>query len=573
MPREFLEYLKPYRNVFGLLIVLTLATGVLGPSRPLLIQHALDDYAALGDYYRLIRFIVGMLTLLVIQIIVEYYLAYLSDWLGQHVVSDLRIKLYNHTIRLPTAFYHKTPVGQLVTRNVSDMEALANVFSEGLATLLADLLKLGAMVLFMLYIDWQLAICTLAVLPCLYGTLFLLKKKLRSVYKQLRDALAQLNSFVQVRLTNMNIIQIFNREQRDLLQFDALNTTYKDVHNRSIGYYGLYFPMLEMIRAISICCMFGYGTYSLLGGHLTLGKITAFLMYITMFFRPLYYLIERFSTLQMGLASMDRIRSLLSDQQPLANQGVYVPKTLLGDIQFERIWFAYQDAHYVLQDISLHIPAKQSVAIVGGTGAGKSTLVSLLTRFYHPQQGRICLDGVDIKEYELHALRKHIGLVLQDVFLLSTSIHNNITLYNEDISRAQVIEAARLLGIHDFIQHLPDTYDYEVQERGMVLSTGQRQLLAFARVLVYNPCILILDEATASMDTATEALIQRATTQVLRSRTAIIIAHRLATIRHADQIVVLDHGKVCEIGTHASLLAKKGTYAALYKAQYAGTDA
>ncbi|MEM7055579.1 MAG: ABC transporter ATP-binding protein [Bacteroidota bacterium] len=565
---KLFKFIKPYQGIFYLLIILTFATGVLAPSRPYMVQRTLDRYVAVGDYQGLASMTTWMLVLLVIQMMVQYYFTYLSDWLGQHVVRDLRIHLYAYTTQLRTSFYNKTPVGRLVTRNISDTEALSDVFSQGLAALLGDLLQLLAIAAFMVYIDWQLALLSLATLPLLFASTYLFKEKLKDAYKKVRDAVSKLNSFVQSRVTGMNIIHIFNREEQEFSNFSTLNETHRKAHNKSVLYYSCYFPSLEIMGAIGTSLLVWYGARGVVQGQVTLGKLTAFLMYLKMFFRPLYQLADRFNTLQMGIVSTDRIIKLLENNEQVENRGTYRPERLQGAVAFENICFAYEKGDYVLKDISFHIQAKQSLAIVGATGAGKSTIINLLERFYDAQQGVISIDGVSILDYDIQALRQNIGLVLQDVFLFSASIYDNITLGNKAIPQGRVIEAAQLVGIHDFIQQLPGGYAYNVRERGMTLSMGQRQLLAFVRVLVYNPCILILDEATASMDTETEALVQKATAQLLRDRTAILIAHRLATIQHADKILVLDNGKIKEEGTHERLLAQNGYYAELYNVQY-----
>lgn len=565
--KYLLPFIKPYQRICYVLIILTVATGILGPIRPYLLQRAIDHYVVQKDYSGLISMTVGIIVLMLIQMIAQYYCTYLSNWLGQHVVQDLRVQLYTHTTQLKTRFYSQTPVGKLVTRHISDTEALADVFNEGLVTVVGNLLQLLAIVVFMIYLAWKLALLSLIFLPLLVFCMSWLQKKLRRAYQKIRDTVTRLNSFVQSRLTGMSTVQIFNRQQQESNQFNILNKQHRDLHNKSILYYSFYFPSLEMIRAIGISILIGYGAREVMQGQVTWGTWTAFLMYLRMLFHPIYDLVERLNTLQMGIVSTDSIIKLLENKERVENSGSHQPDVLQGAITFDKIWFAYEDEDYVLEDISFDIQARQSLAIVGATGAGKSTIINLLTRFYDPQKGTICLDGRDITEYNIQALRKHIGLVLQDVFLFSANIYDNITLGDKTIPQERVIEAAKLVGIHTFIQRLPGSYHYQVQERGIALSVGQRQLLAFARILVCNPCILMLDEATASMDTETEKLIQHATNQLLKNRTAVIIAHRLSTIQHADKIIVLDHGKIQEEGTHTSLLAKNGYYAALYNIQ------
>ncbi len=561
--RRLFAFIKPYRLVFYVLICLTIVLGILEPSRPYMVQLALDQYVALRDYQGLVKILCWMVGLLIAQTATQYALSYLSDWFGQHIVRDIRIKIYTHVLHLNTAFHTKNSIGRLITRNITDTDRLSDAFSHDLAAVLADLLQIIGIAAFMLYIDWKLALCSLTIVPLMLLATYLFKEKIKYVYRAIADAAMRLNTFVQSRLTGMRIIQIFNQEAAELKKFQDLTHVYRQAHDQSNKYYSLYFPTLELIRSVGIGALIYYGARDVVGGKITLGSLTAFLMYIKMLFKPISHLAEHFNTLQMGLVSADRIMELLDTQAVVPNHATYQPQQVQGHVSFEGVWFAYERTDYILKNISFELPAKRSLAIVGATGAGKSTIINLLERFYEPLQGSIRIDGVNIADYEVHNLRRHMGVFLQDAFLFSATIHENITLGNDTIAREQVIEAAQLIGLHDFVQQLPDGYDHPIQERGMTLSMGQKQLLAFARVLVYNPSIIILDEATASLDTATEQLVQQATLKLLANRTAIIIAHRLTTIQHADQIMVLDHGEVQEVGTHESLLAKGGYYAGL----------
>ena len=541
------SFIKPYQFVFYILIFLTFVIGILEPSRPYMIQIAIDRYVALKDYAGLMKMLFWMLGLLLVQTLAQYLLSYLSDWLGQHVVRDLRIKIYAHIIRLNATFYNKTPLGRLVTRNISDTEKLSEVFSQDLAAVLADFLQLVGMASFMFYIDWKLALLSLTTVPLLLAVTYIFKEKTKRAYREVNDVVVK---------------------AAELDKFKTLNEDYRKANDKSNRYYSLYFPSLEIMRSIGISLLIWHGAKGVIQEITTLGSLTAFLMYIKMFFRPVSHLAEHFNTLQMGLVSSGRIMELLDNNEFVDNSGRYAPEQVQGSVAFEEVWFAYEGQDYTLKGISFDLSARKSLAIVGATGAGKSTIINLLERFYEPQKGVIKIDGINMLDYEVHSLRRHIGLVLQDVFLFSTTIYENITLGDDTISKDRVIEAAKMVGIHDFILQLPGGYDYQVGERGMTLSMGQRQLLAFARVLVYNPSILILDEATASLDIETEKLIQQATIKLLASRTAIIIAHRLTTVQHADHILVLDHGVIKEQGTHQALLKKNGYYATLYKRPY-----
>jgi len=564
--RKLTVFVKPYRRTFYFLTCLTFLLGVLAPLQPYLVQITIDHYILFNDYKGLVRMTALLMLLLVVQSITQYYQTYLSDWLGQHVIRDIRIQLYAHILRLRTSFFNKTPIGRLVTRNISDTETLANVFSEGMAALIGDLLQMLLMIVFMFYINWRLALLSLATAPLIVILTYSFKEKIKCALGAVRDAVAQLSAFTQERIVGMSMVQIFGGEQRELARFKTLNEIHQNASIKAVQYYAFYFPLLSIINSVSISLLIWYGAKDAIQGIVTLGQLVAFLMYVNLFFRPLHLIADRFNTLQMGVVSTDRIMELLENGEQVNNTGTYTPKHFQGAIAFQHVWFAYKDKDYILKDISFQIDAQKSLAIVGATGVGKSTIIHLLERLYDVQKGVISIDGVNIKDYSLQTLRAHVGLVLQDVFLFSGSIYENITLGNRAIARERVLEATQLVGMHDFILQLPGGYDYNVMERGLALSMGQRQLLAFARVLVYDPSILILDEATASLDTESERLIKKATAMLMQNRTCLIIAHRLATIQHADKILVLKDGAIQETGTHRALLARGGYYAALYQA-------
>ncbi|MEL6539281.1 MAG: ABC transporter ATP-binding protein [Bacteroidota bacterium] len=564
--RKLLMFVKPYRSIFYLLILLTVLAGVLGPLQPYLIQVTIDRYMSKGDYTGLVHMTLLLVGLLIAQVIVQYFSTYLADWLGQHIVSDVRVKIYAHVARLKADFLNHTSVGKLVARTITDTSNLLEVFSQGMAALLGDLLQVTAMVGLMLYTNWRLTLVSLATFPLLGVLTYIFKEKNKQVYNKIVKAATALSVFVQSHIVGMTVIQAFGQERQEAEKFEGLNAAHRDANIKSVLYYALYFPSIAVINSASISLLIWYGAKGVIQCTSTFGELVAFLMYIQLLFRPLHLIADRFNTLQLGIVSTEKIFQLLENGEQALDEGTYHLARLQGTIDFKNVWFAYEEGHYILEDVSFHVAAKQSLAIVGATGAGKSTMLHLLERSYDPEQGDICIDGVPIKNYTLQALRQNIGLVLQDVFLFSDSIYNNITLGDSTIPRRRVEEAARLIGLHDLVVRLPGGYDYNVMERGMTLSMGQRQLLAFARVLVYNPCILMLDEATASMDTETEELVQRATTTLMQDRTCIIIAHRLSTVQHADHILVLDRGRVREEGTHQALLAQGGIYAGLYQA-------
>ncbi|MFK7953580.1 MAG: ABC transporter ATP-binding protein, partial [Ekhidna sp.] len=465
-------------------------------------------------------------------------------------------------------FFDKTPIGRLVTRNVSDIETLAEVFSTGIAGIIADVLQLLVILGWMLWLDWQLTLVSLSLLPILLFATYIFKEKIKVAFNDVRAAVSNLNSFVQEHITGMNIVQIFNSEKRELEKFKEINKEHRKANINSVLYYAIYFPVAEVIQAAGIGLIVWYGGGQLVQGNMEFGMMIAFILYLQMFFRPIRMIADRFNTLQMGIVSSNRILDLLDSTEHIPDNGNHVSDTVEGNVQFDKVWFAYNDDDWVLRDISFEVKKGEMIALVGATGAGKTSVINLLSRFYEINKGSILVDRIDARKYDLANLRKHIAVVLQDVFLFSDSIYNNITLRNDSIRREKVMEAAKMVGALDFIEKLPGGLDYNVMERGATLSVGQRQLISFVRAMVYDPKIIVLDEATSSVDTETEELIQNAIQKLMQGRTSIVIAHRLSTIQNAKKILVLDKGEIVEEGNHDSLLQKDGFYAQLHKMQY-----
>ncbi len=568
---RLMKFVRPYKGRFILVILLTVVLGVLAPTRPILIQYTLDHDVAFGNYEAMVRMMIVLMVLLVINSIAQYFHTYISGWLGQQVIRDIRMKLYEHIISLRLKFFDKTPIGRLVTRTISDVETLADVFSEGLAAMAGDLLQIIFILGFMFYQDWRLALLSLSTLPLLLISTYVFKEKIKVAFNEVRNAVANLNTFVQEHITGMNIVQIFGSEKREFEKFREINEEHKQSNLRSVLYYSIYYPVAEIIAAAGIGLLVWYGAKGIIHYEetgVTIGKLIAFIMYIQMFFRPIRMIADRYNTLQMGIVSSARIMNLLDEEEHVQQNGNHKPEHLHGDVKFENVWFAYNEPDYVLKNISLHIQPGETVALVGATGAGKSSIINLLNRFYEINKGSIKIDGVDLKQYELGTLRKNIGVVLQDVFLFSDTIFNNITLGNAEVTEEMVWHAADLVGARKFIERLPGKLSYNVMERGATLSVGQRQLISFIRAMVFNPKILVLDEATSSVDSETEEMIQSAIVKMMSGRTSIVIAHRLSTIQKADKIIVLDHGEIKEVGRHDQLLLQDGYYAQLHKMQY-----
>jgi ATP-binding cassette subfamily B multidrug efflux pump len=568
--KRVFQYVKPYRGIFVWSVVLTILLALIAPVRPFLIKYTLDNYILTSAYGGLVNMTVLMVLLLVLQSIIQYSHTLLTNTLGQSAIRDLRINVFNQITRLRLKYFDKTPIGQLITRTVSDLETISDIFSEGLIVIIGDILQVIAIIVFMVYSDWELTIIVLLPMPLLIMATSIFQKAIKSAFQQIRTEVSNLNTFLQEHITGISIIQYFAREKQEYNKFEKINSRYRDANIRSNWYYSIFFPVVEIISAMSMGLLVWYGAKSILAKPLnvTPGTIAEFLMFISMLFRPIRELADKFNTLQMGMVGAERVFKVLDTDEVTLNEGSYAPEKMNGSIKFEKVWFAYNDDNYVLKDISFEVQAGQTVALVGATGAGKSSTINILNRFYEIQKGKITVDGTDIHSYELNYLRKNIATVLQDVFLFSDTIFNNITLNNPSISMEEVVNAAKKVGAHDFIERLPSGYQYNVMERGATLSAGQAQLISFIRALVYNPSILVLDEATSSVDTETEMLIQHAIENLMTGRTSIVIAHRLSTIQKADQIIVLDKGEIKEKGTHQELLKIDGYYKKLYDLQF-----
>jgi len=568
---RIMQFVRPYKGRFYFVIVLTFLLGILTPIRPLLIQYTLDSDVQFGNYWGMVNIMLIILGLLVVQSAVQYAHTYISGRIAQFVIRDIRIQLYQHLISLRLRFFDKTPIGRLVTRTISDVETLADVFSEGLAAMASDLLQIIFILAFMFYIDWRLTLVSLSTIPFMLLATYVFKEKIKVAFNDVRNAVSNLNSFVQEHITGMNIVQIFGSEKKEFDKFKEINKEHRDAHLRSVLYYSVYFPAAEIIAAMGTGLLVWYGAKGVINVEatgITVGKLVSFIMFIQLFFRPIRMIADRYNTLQMGIVGSSRIINLLDDRTDVMPNGTKSPTEIKGEVKFNHVWFAYNEPEYVLKDINLEIKPGETIALVGATGAGKSSIINLLNRFYEINRGSIEVDGIDIKEFDIKSLRQNIGVVLQDVFLFSDTIRNNITLGNADVTDEMILHAADLVGARRFIERLPGGLGYNVMERGATLSVGQRQLLSFIRAMVYDPKILVLDEATSSVDTETEEMIQNAIAKMMTNRTSIAIAHRLSTIQKADKIIVLDKGEIKESGTHEELISHNGFYAQLHKMQY-----
>ena len=565
---RILSYARPHRTYFFWSIFLTIALALVSPLRPYLVEYTVDHDILQGNYTGLVQMTALMFIILGLQSVIQYSHTYLTNILGQSVIKDMRTETFDHILSLKLQFFDKTPLGQLITRTISDLETIADVFSEGLIEIVGSMLQILALLVFMFITDWALTLMVLAPVPLLIiGTIYF-QKAIKKAFQSVRLEVAQLNTFLQEHITGVRIIQAFSREDQEMGKFETINRRYRDSNISSNLYYSIFFPFVEIIMALSTGLLVWYGSKRIIHSEIAPGVVVSFIMYISLLFRPIRELADKFNTLQMGMVSAERIFALLDTNEKTPDNGSLAPEILKGTIEFDKVWFAYNDDQYVLKNITFSVKEGETVALVGATGAGKSSTINILNRFYEINSGSIKLDGIDIKEYDLNYLRSKITTVMQDVFLFSDTILNNINLRNTDISEERILAAARDVGAEDFINRLPAGINYNVMERGSTLSAGQAQLLSFIRALVYDPKILVLDEATSSVDTETEGMIQQAILKLMKGRTSIVIAHRLSTIQHADKIIVLEHGEIMEIGTHQELLKSDGQYKRLYDLQF-----
>ncbi|MCF6348632.1 MAG: ABC transporter ATP-binding protein/permease [Flavobacteriaceae bacterium] len=567
--KRLLMYVKSYRSQFIVSIMSVLFLAGLAAVYPMLLKIVVDDYIINKNAEQLLIFSLIMLGVKILQVVFQFLYIYFTNWLGQHIIKDIRTELFGRMLRFKMQYFNTSPVGKLVTRVVSDTETIASIFGQGLFVIISDLLQMLVIIIVMIWMDWGLALIVIAVLPIIIYATKIFQIKIKSTFQDVRNQVANLNSFVQERVTGMKIVQLFTREKIEYDKFVEINDKHKKAHIRTVWYYSIFFPIVEVLSSLTLAVVVWYGGLKAIsGGQEMLGTITSFIMMTMGLFRPLRQIADKFNTLQMGMVAAERVFNVLDEDAEEMNIGTLIAENLRGDISFKDVTFSYIKDEPVLKGISFEVKQGETVAVVGATGAGKSTIINLLNRFYNINSGEIAIDGINIDQFTLHSLRGQIGVVLQDVFLFSDSIFNNITLNNNTIPLEEVKVAAKKIGIHDFIMSLPNDYHYNVKERGSMLSSGQRQLIAFLRAYVSKPAILVLDEATSSIDSQSEKLIQKATDTITKNRTSIIIAHRLATIKKADKIIVMEKGNIVEQGTHKELLQQKGYYNRLYEIQF-----
>ncbi|MDV7185845.1 ABC transporter ATP-binding protein [Lutibacter sp. TH_r2] len=568
--KRLMGFAKGYKLQFLIGTLSAILLSLAAASRPIILERIVDVYYENKDKEGLLNFSLLMLGVLMFEVLLQFVFIYKVNWLGQHIIKDIRVKLQKHMLQFKMAYFDKSSVGKLVTRLVSDTETIAQFFGQGLFMIISDILKMFLVALVMLWMNWRLALIAFIILPILIYATKLFQIAIKSAFQEVRTQVANLNGFVQERVTGMNIVQLFNREKMEYKNFMEINEKHKKAHIRTVWYYSIFFPIAEILSSIAVGLLAWYGGLEIIGsGTTSASQIIAFIMMSQMLFRPLRQIADKFNTLQMGMVAGDRVFEVLDTQSQITKTGTVEATSFKGNIEFKNVRFSYIKGEEVLKGISFKVNAGETVAIVGATGAGKSTIINLVNRFYEINGGEICVDNHNIDQYTLQSLRNQIAVVLQDVFLFSDSIFNNIVLSNKNISLDEVKNAAKEIGIHDFIMGLPENYYYNVKERGVMLSAGQRQLIAFLRAYVSNPSILILDEATSSIDSYSEKLIQQATDKITKHQTSIIIAHRLTTVKKADRIIVMDKGEIVEQGSHLELLNKDGYYKTLYDMQFA----
>ena len=570
---RLMDYSNPYRLTYYFVLFSAILLSVFSTLSPYLLKVVVDDYITPKDYEGLQFFSILMLLTLFLEVFFQFIFIYYANWLGQMIVKDLRVELFQKLIRFKMAYYDTSAVGRLVTRSVSDIETIASIFSQGLFMIIADLLKMGVVIGVMLYVNWQLSLIVFSVLPVILYATRVFQKSMKKAFEEVRKQVANLNTFVQERISGMKIVQLFNREVIEQKTFMEINSKHKKAWLRTVWFNSIFFPIAELSTSVTIGLLVWYGGLNVIAqGTITLGIIFLFIQLSQMLFRPLRQIADKFNTLQMGMVAANRVFAILETESQIEDNGTIEVEEIKGEINLEKLHFSYIEGEEVLRGIDLKVYPGETVAIVGATGAGKSTIINLLSRFYEFNSGDIKIDGISIRDFSLEDLRRHVAVVLQDVFLFADTIYNNIALYNPSISLNQVEAAAKEIGVHDFINSLPGGYQYNVKERGVMLSAGQRQLIAFLRAYLSKPTILVLDEATSSIDSYSEELIQNATETITQNKTSLIIAHRLATIQNADRIVVMDKGEIVEIGTHKELLSKKeGYYQKLHQVQFSET--
>ncbi|MCC9042890.1 ABC transporter ATP-binding protein/permease [Myroides sp. M-43] len=569
--QKILDYAKPYKSRFNWVVAFAISLSIFAAIRPYMLKITVDEYVQKQDKTGLLVYIGLMGLVLLFEVLSQFFFTYWANWLGQDIVKDMREKLFDKIINFRMRYFDNEPVGKLVTRAVSDIESIASIFSQGLFMIVSDLLKMFVVLCIMFYMNWKLSCIVLIAMPILLYATRVFQMHMKTAFQEVRTQISNLNTFVQERLTGMKIVQLFSREEIEYEKFKEINNKHNVAWLKNILYNSIFFPIADIVSSLTLGFVIWYGGMSIVqGDNLTsFGDLFAYTMLITMLFNPLRQIADKFNVMQMGIIAAERVFDVLETEEQINDSGTIEAPQFKGKIELKDVRFSYIEDHEVLKGINLNIESGSTIAIVGSSGAGKSTIINLLNRFYDIDSGSICIDGTDINEYKLVTLRKQVAVVLQDVFLFSDTIYNNITLHDPAISRETVIEAAKKIGIHDFILQLPGGYDYNVKERGVMLSSGQRQLIAFLRAYVSNPSILILDEATSSIDTHSEELLQTATEYLTKDRTSIIIAHRLATIVNADQIIVMDKGQIVEKGTHKDLLELEGGYYKnLYDSQF-----